>query len=46
MNFRNLSKIACAFSFIIFSSNSNISADRAEEDWSAFGRIHEIENGS
>ena len=49
MNFRNLSKIAvlCAFSFIIFSSNSNISADRAEEDWSAFGRIaYEIENGS
>ena len=49
MNFSNLSKIAvlCAFSFIIFSSNSNISADRAEEDWSAFGRIaYEIENGS
>ena len=49
MNFRNLSKIAvlCGFSFIIFSSNSNISADRAEEDWSAFGRIaYEIENGS
>ena len=49
MNFRNLSKFAvlCAFSFIIFSSNSNISADRAEEDWSAFGRIaYEIENGS
>ena len=49
MNFRNLSKVAvlCAFSFIIFSSNSNISADSAEEDWSAFGRIaYEIENGS
>ena len=49
MNFRNVSKIAvlCAFSFIIFSSNSNLSADRAEEDWSAFGRIaYEIENGS
>ena len=49
MKFRNLSKIAvfCAFSFIIFSSNSNISADSAEEDWSAFGRIaYEIENGS
>ena len=49
MNFRNLSKIAFffAFSLIIFSSNSNISADRAEEDWSAFGRIaYEIENGS
>ena len=49
MNFRNLSKIAvlCAFSFIIFASNSSISADRAEEDWSAFGRIaYEVLNGS
>ena len=49
MNFRNLSKIAvfCSFSFIILFSNSNISADIEEEDWSAFGRIaYEIENGS
>ena len=49
MKFRNLSKIAFffVFSLIIFSSNSNISADSAEEDWSAFGRIaYEIENGS
>ena len=49
MNFRNLSKIAVlsAFSFSIIFINSNISADRAEEDWSAFGRIaYEIENGS
>ena len=49
MKFRNLLKIAvfCTFSFIIFSSNSNISADSVEEDWSAFGRIaYEIENGS
>ena len=49
MKFRNLSKFAFffVFSLIIFSSNSNISADSAEEDWSAFGRIaYEIENGS
>ncbi len=49
MKFRNLLKIAFffVFSLIIFSSNSNISADSAEEDWSAFGRIaYEIENGS
>ena len=49
MKFRNLLKIAvfCTFSFIIFSSNSNVSADSADEDWSAFGRIaYEIENGS
>ena len=49
MKFRNLLKITFffVFSLIIFSSNSNISADSAEEDWSAFGRIaYEIENGS
>ena len=49
MKFRNLLKIAvfCTFSFIIFSLNSNVSADSADEDWSAFGRIaYEIENGS